>query len=282
MAQLSPISLQRSMTGQGVSGGLPARQCAAASLPPTKGRRSANVNGGNWGSKGCCRHRSAICRSRWPVLSWLLSSAGRYRQVPVSARDAGTFRGALYAILQQHLEEMMPIVYTPTVGKAVQHYSDLYQAPRGITVSTKNIDHIDQILADYPLLDVRMIVATDSSAILGIGDQGHGGLAICIGKLALYTAGAGSARFIPCRSISMSAPTVWSCSKIRTTWGHEPRLRGDAYLELLDRFVDAVNGAGRRRLSSGKISPRTSRSRCSNAIATGSRRSTTISRVPAR
>ena len=146
-----------------------------------------------------------------------------------------------YAVLQQHLEEMMPIVYTPTVGKAVQQYSDLYQAPRGITVSTKNIDHIDQILADYPLLDVRMIVATDSSAILGIGDQGHGGLAICIGKLALYTAGAGVSPF-------HTMPVNFDVGTDRRELLedpdylgiHEPRLRGDAYLELVDRFVDAV------------------------------------------
>ena len=84
-----------------------------------------------------------------------------------------------YAVLRQHLEEMMPIVYTPTVGKAVQNYSDLYQAPRGITVSAGNIDRIDSILDCYPLVDERMIVATDSSAVFGIGDQGHGELANC-------------------------------------------------------------------------------------------------------
>lgn len=146
-----------------------------------------------------------------------------------------------YAMLQQHLEEMMPIVYTPTVGKAVQQYSDLYQAPRGITVSSRNIDHIDQILADYPLLDVRMIVATDSSAILGIGDQGHGGLAICIGKLALYTAGAGVSPF-------HTMPVNFDVGTDRRELledpdylgVHEPRLRGEAYFELVDRFVDAV------------------------------------------
>ena len=146
-----------------------------------------------------------------------------------------------YAMLQQHLEEMMPIVYTPTVGKAVQQYSDLYQAPRGITVSSQNIDHIDQILADYPLCNVRMIVATDSSAILGIGDQGHGGLAICIGKLALYTAGAGVSPF-------HTMPVNFDVGTDRKELledpdylgVHEPRLRGDEYFALLDRFVAAV------------------------------------------
>ena len=146
-----------------------------------------------------------------------------------------------YAMLQQHLEEMMPIVYTPTVGKAVQQYSDLYQAPRGITVSPENIDHIDQILADYPLYDVRMIVATDSSAILGIGDQGHGGLAICIGKLALYTAGAGVSPFhtMPV-NIDVGTDRKELLEDPDYLGVHQARLRGDAYFELLDRFVDAV------------------------------------------
>jgi malate dehydrogenase (oxaloacetate-decarboxylating) len=146
-----------------------------------------------------------------------------------------------YAMLQRHLEEMMPIVYTPTVGKAVQQYSDLYQAPRGITVSSQNIDHIDEILADYPLLDVRIIVATDSSAILGIGDQGHGGLAICIGKLALYTAGAGVSPFqtMPV-NIDVGTDRRELLEDPDYLGVHEPRLRGDAYFELLDRFVDAV------------------------------------------
>jgi malate dehydrogenase (oxaloacetate-decarboxylating) len=146
-----------------------------------------------------------------------------------------------YAMLKQHLEEMMPIVYTPTVGKAVQQYSDLYQAPRGITVSAKNIDHIDQILADYPLYDVRMIVATDASAILGIGDQGHGGLAICIGKLALYTAGSGVSPFhtMPV-NIDVGTDRRELLEDPDYLGIHEPRLKGDAYFALLDRLVDAV------------------------------------------
>ncbi|MCB1803066.1 MAG: NAD-dependent malic enzyme [Gammaproteobacteria bacterium] len=146
-----------------------------------------------------------------------------------------------YAMLQQHLEEMMPIVYTPTVGKAVQQYSDLYQAPRGITVSSRNIDHIDQILDDYPMLDVRMIVATDSSAILGIGDQGHGGLAICIGKLALYTAGAGVSPFhtMPV-NIDVGTDRRELLEDPDYLGVHESRLRGDEYFALLDRFVAAV------------------------------------------
>jgi len=74
-----------------------------------------------------------------------------------------------YALLEKHLDEMLPIVYTPTVGAAVQQFSALYQNPRGLSYSPLNIDRADQTLECYPMEDVRMIVATDSSAILGIG-----------------------------------------------------------------------------------------------------------------
>src|ERR687887_100062 len=100
-----------------------------------------------------------------------------------------------YALLTGHLAEMLPIVYTPTVGEAVKKFSALYQSPRGLQLSTGDIGRVDDILRSYPLNDVRMIVATDSSAILGIGDQGYGGLAIPIGKLALYTVGGGVSPF---------------------------------------------------------------------------------------
>jgi len=146
-----------------------------------------------------------------------------------------------FALLKQHLEEMMPIVYTPTVGKAVQLYSELYQAPRGITVSPRNIDHIDQILEDYPLHDVRMVVATDSSAILGIGDQGHGGLAICIGNLALYSANTNVSPFHT-MPVNIDVGTDRKELLIDPNYlgVHQKRLKGDDYFDLLDRFVEAV------------------------------------------
>ena len=148
---------------------------------------------------------------------------------------------AFYGLLEQHLEEMMPIIYTPTVGKAVQQYSSLYQTPRGITLSMDNIDRADDVMKNYPWGDVRMIVATDSSAILGIGDQGHGGLAICIGKLALYTSGCGVSPFhtMPVnldvgtdRNDLLQDPTYLGI--------HKSRLRGEEYFSLVDKFVDAV------------------------------------------
>jgi malate dehydrogenase (oxaloacetate-decarboxylating) len=146
-----------------------------------------------------------------------------------------------YALLENHLEEMLPIVYTPTVGEAVKQFSALYQTPRGLSVSPLNIGRIDEILADYPLDDVRMIVATDSSAILGIGDQGYGGLAIPIGKLALYTAAGGVSPY-------HTMPVSLDVGTDREDLIEDPfylgvrmkRLRGDAYMEFVDRFTEAV------------------------------------------
>src|SRR5262249_57775554 len=87
-----------------------------------------------------------------------------------------------YALLARHLDELLPIVYTPTVGDAIRDFSALWQHPRGVTLTPDNIEHADEVLANVAQDDVRMIVATDSSAILGIGDQGWGGLGIPIGK----------------------------------------------------------------------------------------------------
>jgi len=146
-----------------------------------------------------------------------------------------------YALLEKHLEEMLPIVYTPTVGAAVQHFSALYQSPRGLSISPLNIDRADEVLECYPMDDVRMIVATDSSAILGIGDQGYGGLAIPIGKMALYTVGGGVSPF-------HTMPVALDVGTERMDLINDPnylgvrqkRLRGDDYYRFLDRFVDAV------------------------------------------
>lgn len=146
-----------------------------------------------------------------------------------------------YALLEKHLAEMMPIVYTPTVGEAVKQFSALYQNPRGISLSSQNVYRAKQALAAFPMEDVRMIVATDSSAILGIGDQGYGGLAICIGKLALYTVGGGVSPF-------HTAPVKLDVGTERADLIEDPnylgvrerRLTGEAYLAFLDAFVDAV------------------------------------------
>src|SRR5580692_7164665 len=100
-----------------------------------------------------------------------------------------------YALVERHLAEMLPIIYTPTVGDAVMHASSIYRGARGLSLSPRNVPRLAQVMQNCMLDDVRMVVATDSSAILGIGDQGWGGMAIAIGKLALYTVGDGVSPF---------------------------------------------------------------------------------------
>lgn len=146
-----------------------------------------------------------------------------------------------YALLAKHIEAVMPIIYTPTVGKAVQQYSALYRSPRGLTFTEENIQRADDIVNNYPWNDVRMIVATDSSAILGIGDQGHGGLAISIGKLSLYTAGGGLSPF---NTLAVNLDVGTDRQDLREKTGYlgvqKKRLTGNAYLAVIDQFVNAV------------------------------------------
>jgi len=146
-----------------------------------------------------------------------------------------------YALLERHLQEMAPIVYTPTIGLAVQQFSWIYTTARGLTLSIDNIDQANSILADNPWHDVRMIVVTDASAILGIGDQGMGGLAICIGKLALYTAGGG---LCPFQTLPVNLDVGTNRRELlddpQYLGVREKRLEGEDYLKLVDKFVAAI------------------------------------------
>jgi malate dehydrogenase (oxaloacetate-decarboxylating) len=181
-----------------------------------------------------------------------------------------------YALLAKHLTEMLPIVYTPTVGEAVQQFNFLYQSARGLSLSPLNIDRAATALKNYTWTDVRMIVATDASAILGIGDQGYGGLAIPIGKLALYTVGGGVSPF-------HTLPVALDVGTERTDLISDPfylgvrqrRLRGQAYVEFVDKFVEAVKARYPRAVIQWE-------DLCSSAIARCCRRSTTTSRARAR
>ena len=146
-----------------------------------------------------------------------------------------------YALLERHLAEMLPIIYTPTVGDAVRNASAIYQNARGLSFSPLNIHRALAVTHNCPLDDVRILVATDSSAILGIGDQGWGGVAISIGKLALYTAGGGVA---PYRSLPVGLDVGTDRDDLLKSPSYlgvqQKRLRGAEYLAFLDRFVDAV------------------------------------------
>lgn len=145
-----------------------------------------------------------------------------------------------YALLARHLEEMLPIIYTPTVAEAVQKFSLIYRFPRGVVVSTENIDRVDEVLDNAPIPDVRLVVATDSEGILGIGDQGYGGMAICIGKLSIYTAAAGidPATTLPIELDVGTNRQDLLDDPLYLGVRHE-RLTGQAYDDFVERFVSA-------------------------------------------
>ncbi len=146
-----------------------------------------------------------------------------------------------YALLAEHLEEMMPIIYTPTVALAATHFSRIYRFPRGLVVSTKNIDRIDNLLANTPYPHIRLIVATDAEGILGIGDQGFGGMAICIGKLSLYTAAAGVDPAL-CLPVQLDVGTNHEelLEDPMYLGARHPRLTGSAYYNFINTFVKAL------------------------------------------
>jgi malate dehydrogenase (oxaloacetate-decarboxylating) len=147
-----------------------------------------------------------------------------------------------YKILGMHLEELMPVVYTPTVGAASHFYSHVFRRARGVFITPDHAGRIEQVLRDSaPFGDVELMVVTDNEAILGIGDQGVGGMAISIGKLALYCVGAGihPARTLP---ISLDVGTD-NQELLDDPWylgWRQHRLRGDAYHAIVDEFVSAA------------------------------------------
>ena len=145
-----------------------------------------------------------------------------------------------YALVEEHLEEMLPIIYTPTVAEAVRSFSHLYRSARGIVVSTENIDRVEKVLEYATMPDVQLAVATDSEGILGIGDQGFGGIGICIGKLALYTAAAGidPATTLPIELDVGTDRADLLDDPLYLGVRHE-RLTGQAYYDFMERFVMA-------------------------------------------
>src|SRR5215469_9351000 len=146
-----------------------------------------------------------------------------------------------YRLLLDHVEEMLPIVYTPTVGLACQQFSHIYRRPRGLVISYPLRDAIPEILRNRPNREVDVIVVTDGERILGLGDQGVGGLGIPIGKLSLYSliGGIHPSRTLP---IVLDVGTN-NQERLRDPeylgWRHE-RVRGQEYLDFVDRFVQAV------------------------------------------
>ena len=144
-------------------------------------------------------------------------------------------------LVSDNLEELLPIIYTPTVGRASQEYSHIFQRPQGIFLSEKYKGRFEQILRNWPVDDVRIVCVTDGERILGLGDLGMSGMAIPIGKLSLYVACAGI-------HPSQCLPLIIDVGTNNASLLNDPlylglkheRLRGADYDELLEEFVQAV------------------------------------------
>lgn len=146
-----------------------------------------------------------------------------------------------YRLIENHMSEMMPVIYTPTVGEACEHFSDIYRRHRGLFISYPNRDNIDDMLQNATKQNVKVIVVTDGERILGLGDQGIGGMGIPIGKLSLYCACGGISPAYTLPVVLDVGTNNQQClnDPLYMGWRH-PRISGDEYYEFVDAFISAV------------------------------------------
>ena len=146
-----------------------------------------------------------------------------------------------YRLVSDRIEEMLPILDTPTVGLACQRFSEIYRRPRGLFIAYPDRDRIGEILRNRPRREIDVMVVTDGQRVLGLGDQGIGGMGIPIGKLSLYTAlgGIDPARTLPVLLDAGTDNAELLDDPMYLGWRHR-RISGAGYDDFIDQFVQAV------------------------------------------